>query len=1053
MVFVTPEDEAGADGVRVRRDDAASYAAAFAEIRREHGGVQAVLYLWATESVAAVGDAVPIVLTLQAVAASQMKPRRVILAAPCGEGVERSHADSWIGFERSVGMVLAGTVVTPLYVSGPVTTSDWAALVAAELGATQGQAALYRDGVRHELQVRPAPLVAGETLLKQGGVYLITGGLGGLGLLLARHLAVAWEARLVLTGRSALDAHVREKLASLGEERALYVPADVADAAAMVEVVRLCRERFGRLDGVIYAAGLEGRGSLLEADVAEFAAVLAPKVAGTLALEAALVGEALDFVCHFSSSSAILGDFGSCAYAVANRFQMARAAAAAQPRTIAINWPLWAEGGMGLGSAPALALYLKSSGQEALATAEGLALFERLLNQPGSQRLVLRGRPGRVRRFLGLEQAPSAPVPVAALVPSADGRRVEMRGLSVAECVVWDLKEQASRILKVRREHLTVDDNLAEFGFDSIGLAEFAAVLGGHWGVALTPSVFFAHPTLERLCSYLLAEHTAVLEAFYSAETQVSGTPQPTRPAKARAVVRHASPALRSEPIAIIGMSALSAVAQRRGDVDDPGGGPRGSGFGAGGARGRLGGDELPCGVRAGGVGVRAAVLRDLAARGGGDGPAAAAAAAGSMGRAGRCRLWAAADPRQPHGHVRRRRGRRLRLSQPRSGQRPRHRRRHSQSHRHPCLASGIRPELRWSCDGAQHGVFVGIGGGSPGVPEPAGGGVRHGGGSRGQPVADARSSSSNGSGGHAVAGRPMPRIRSARRRHGAGRSHCGGGAEAAVAGASRRRSDPCGDRRQRHQLRRPDQRHHRAERDSSQAVLLNSVYDGYGIDPNSIELVVAHGTGTALGDPIEANALIEAFGSYTAQAGGCALISTKGNFGHSLAASGVVSLIVLVQALRHQTMPASLHCEAQSDYVRWAESPFTVNRSARAWPRQVTGRRIGAVSAFGISGTNAHVVVREADCVDEPTEVMPCYLLALSAKSEAALLARIAALAALLERVAAPDLARVSHTLLADGIILPIAVQWWWRDTRTRFMCWVRRAARSACPICSATP
>ena len=200
----------------------------------------------------------------------------------------------------------------------------------------------------------------------------------------------------------------------------------------------------------------------------------------------------------------------------------------------------------------------------------------------------------------------------------------------------------------------------------------------------------------------------------------------------------------------------------------------------------------------------------------------------------------------------------------------------------------------------------------------------------------------------------------------------------------------------------------------SSQAALLKSVYDGYGIDPNSIELVVAHGTGTALGDPIEANALIEAFGSYTAQAGSCALISTKGNFGHSLAASGVVSLIALVQALRHQTMPASLHCEAESDYVRWSESPFTVNRLARAWPRRQTSRRIGAVSAFGISGTNAHVVVREADGVDEPTEVAPCYLLALSAKSEAALLARIAALAVLLEREAAPDLARVSHTLLA---------------------------------------
>ena len=118
---------------------------------------------------------------------------------------------------------------------------------------------------------------------------------------------------------------------------------------------------------------------------------------------------------------------------------------------------------------------------------------------------------------------------------------------------------------------------------------------------------------------------------------------------------------------------------------------------------------------------------------------------------------------------------------------------------------------------------------------------------------------------------------------------------------------------------------------------------------------------GRALGDPVEVNALIEAFGSYTAQVGCCALTSTKSNFGHSLAASGVVSLIALVQALRHETMPASLHCEEESDYMRWRRARSTSTRR-RAWPRRVTGRRVGAVSAFGISGTNAHVVVREAD-------------------------------------------------------------------------------------------
>src|SRR5581483_6570765 len=130
----------------------------------------------------------------------------------------------------------------------------------------------------------------------------------------------------------------------------LYVQADVTDASAMRQAVERANERFGAIHGVIHAAGLEGRQSLVEADLAQFSQVLAPKVQGTLVLDEVLRDQPLDFVCYFASIAAVLGDFGVGSYAMANRFLMAYArtrqtcvsAGQAQGRTLAIAWPLWA---------------------------------------------------------------------------------------------------------------------------------------------------------------------------------------------------------------------------------------------------------------------------------------------------------------------------------------------------------------------------------------------------------------------------------------------------------------------------------------------------------------------------------------------------------------------------------------------------------------------------------------------------------------------------------------------------------------------------------------
>src|SRR5262249_40496379 len=145
----------------------------------------------------------------------------------------------------------------------------------------------------------------------------------------------------------------------------------------------------------------------------------------------------------------------------------------------------------------------------------------------------------------------------------------------------------------------------------------------------------------------------------------------------------------------------------------------------------------------------------------------------------------------------------------------------------------------------------------------------------------------------------------------------------------------------------------------TAQMDVLRQAYRNASVRPREIDYVVAHGTGTRLGDPVEIQALEEVFRESTEDRRFCALTSAKTNFGHTFAPSGLVSLVCLTQALRHELIPVSLHCEEESDYFDWQQSCFFVNRSRREWSRR-NKPRLGAVSAFGMSGTNAHVILEE---------------------------------------------------------------------------------------------
>jgi phthiocerol/phenolphthiocerol synthesis type-I polyketide synthase E len=246
-------------------------------------------------------------------------------------------------------------------------------LVTEVTGPAEDPVVAFRGGRRWVQSYEPVELPAEAGAgLRRGGVYLITGGLGGIGLTLARDLAERLQARLVLTARSRLPDperwpdrlaehgrgdRVSQQIRAMREMEAagaevLVLCADASDRSAMTGVRAAVQERFGELNGIVHAAGLAG-GGLIEVKTAEQAAeVMAPKVAGGAVLAEVFGDLPLDFVSLCSSITAVAGGYGRSDYCGANAFldALAHASAFGETPVTSVCWDAWLEAGMAVDS-------------------------------------------------------------------------------------------------------------------------------------------------------------------------------------------------------------------------------------------------------------------------------------------------------------------------------------------------------------------------------------------------------------------------------------------------------------------------------------------------------------------------------------------------------------------------------------------------------------------------------------------------------------------------------------------------------------------------------
>ncbi|HZF07642.1 MAG TPA: amino acid adenylation domain-containing protein [Thermoanaerobaculia bacterium] len=368
----------------------------------------------------------------------------------------------------------------------------------------------FRGGLRFVRDFEPVPLPqSAGTRLRQGGICLITGGMGGIGLEIAEHLAHESKARLVLVGRSPVSGEKKERLQAIeaagGEVLALS--ADVTDLEAMRQAVAAAEAHFGdRIHGVIHAAGVAG-GGLLSGKTRESAErVLAPKVRGALVLAEIFAGSDLDLFALTSSITVLLPQVGQADYVSANAFLDAFATLRAREgeATTSINWDAWRETGMAISTAvpEELRAWREQSLAQGLASAEGVEAFRRVVAASGAgaglpqvvvSTLDLAGRLAENERLVPLAALEEV-VPAAAAHPRPGLATAYVPAESELEksvAAVWQ------EILGV--EPVGLHDNFFELGGNSLAGLRLVQRLRERLGASLSEVSLYEAPTVATL--------------------------------------------------------------------------------------------------------------------------------------------------------------------------------------------------------------------------------------------------------------------------------------------------------------------------------------------------------------------------------------------------------------------------------------------------------------------------------------------------------------------------------------------------------------------------
>ena len=825
---------------------------------------------------------------------------------------------------------------------------------------------LRRRGGRWERRRHfEASLGASQGLLKQGGVYVVTGGMGGLGRILSSYLSGTYRAKLLLCGKSPLDTGKAEFLGRLRVDGsgAEYLDGDIRDPADVQRWVKRAVELWGRIDGVFHCAGVVQDAAFARKTVAQFKSVLEPKIAGALNLEKATRGLSLDFVAFFSSVASVAGSRGQTDYASANRFLDAyaeRAAAAPNEggqarRIVSINWPLWAEGGMRM---PEMLLekMRQVSGMAPLPAAPGMRALEAALGAKSSQVSVLYGDSDKMRAFLHLEPIPSAPAaPAARPEPAFSG-----------ESAFGDaLMDILSDVLKVPRNELDPVTDLGEYGVDSIMAMQLLNRMEERFGRHLDPSAISQFPTIESLARYL-AE---------SAPSSPAPAPEPAKQAEVPPVAATDNALSANAPIAVIGLACrlpgspsvdafwenlkrganlITEIPTDRwqiGDHFDADKAAPWKSYSKWGAfldgielfdPGRFGITETDARVMDPQHRILLELSDELFSNAGYRRDEIAGQRGGVFIGAGEngCTKASVSDAaNEDLAHM-------IVNSSPNmmAARISDFYDLHGPAWVMSTACSSSLVAIHSACQSLRLGESDwAVAGGAQLLPDH----VAHVAFSKAGVLADdgvARVFDRNSKGfvlGEGFGLVMLKRLDAAMRD--------GDQIEAVILGSAVNNDGHTMG------LTTPNMK--------AQIDVLERAWAAAGIGGETLGYLEAHGTGTLLGDPIEIKAASEVLRKRTQETQFCAVGSVKSNLGHGLHAAAMASVIKVVMALKHGLIPPTLHCAEPHPRFRFEQSPFFPALELQAFPGRHSPRRAG-VSSFGFGGTNCHMVFEQFDPV-----------------------------------------------------------------------------------------
>ncbi len=823
----------------------------------------------------------------------------------------------------------------------------------------------YDEAVRrvHAWHEIPAQLPTSSRPLRSDGVYLITGGTGGLGHVFAEEiLSHSGQTRVILTGRSPITPKIQRQLDMLpgAADRLSYRQLDLCDEGEVQRLLESLLQQYTRLNGILHCAGMMAENLIPCKSSAQFSEVLAPKVKGTINLDQASQNIELDFFVLFASVAGVVGNQGAADYASANSFMDHFAdyrdrevrLGKKHGLTRSIDWPWWQSGGMVLDPSKRERLR-QSTGMLPMQTATGIDAFYLSLSAPHSQIMVVEGLEPQITNYY--LQRPSK-IPAAPAAQPAPARETTHHSVE-AQISKVELERQIKVILAevLLIDASAVDESQAfsEYGLDSFLGAEFISRVNLHFASALSQTELFDYPTVKELATLLgkgSRDHDTA--AVAAAEPQLPNSPGEDR------------------RIAIVGMSGRYPMAAdlrqywknlvegRDCVVEVPSSrwDFRRYYRGDSGQKGHTSSKWLgalddfdcfdPVFFR---ISPQEADFIDPQHRIFLEGSYKALEDAGYMGESlsrHKCGVYLGisgneygqllakssmlenAPVTSNHTAIAAARiAYYLNLKGP------------AISVDTACSSSGVAIHLAVQALLSGDADMALAGGVCLWMNPDAYIAISHAG--MFSPTGRCRTFDDSADGMVNAEGVGVLVLKRLRDAEASGDSIYG-----VIVGSGINQDGSTNGIM--------------APSVHSQIHLAREVYEKCKIDPETISYIEAHGTGTRLGDPIELEALATVFKESTAKKGYCALGSVKSNIGHTSAAAGVAGVQKVLLSMQHRTLVPSLHVTKTTTRFDFENSPFYVSRETKTWEAAPGSPRRAAISSFGFSGTNAHLVVEE---------------------------------------------------------------------------------------------